>query len=280
MRPQKRPATNGRRSLGEGGGKRGKSHQRPRLQKKVPQPKPRLHHFLLQWPQGSPQQRPHQHRLAHHHHTQQPRKPHQLHLPDLKSTQLDKKPLWTSHWTSREEGTVEKTRPRNILKHQNPSNNLSRTNPPTNKPILIQPLHRLIQPALLLLHLSFSTLSLFRLSFSLIQNSQTVLRLTLRTGCNAAQKNTLETQQRTQSVSPTLNKHNIYEVLALCSMDPEAISDFQFWKMLKPLFDQEKKNQEKSIQSIQCTMVTTFIHSAGSQTQGVQNWSTPHGKKW
>ena len=79
MLPQKRPATNGCRSLGEGGRKRRKNRRRPRLPKKVPQPKLRLHHLLLQWPKGSPQRR----RLPQH--TQQPRKPHQPHLPDPKT---------------------------------------------------------------------------------------------------------------------------------------------------------------------------------------------------
>ena len=107
-----------------------------------------------------------------------------------------KESIQTKYSTSREEWTVEKVRPRNILKHQSSSPCWKKS--PSQEQVLHQQAHSYLIPpqthptyhptpsrnhqsSPLLLRLSL-------LSFNLILNTQSVLGLSLKTGCNAAQQ--------------------------------------------------------------------------------------------
>ena len=52
-------------------------------------------------------------------------------------------------------------------------------------------------------------------------------------------------RQRTKSVSPEMNKENFKTAVALCSVDPGAIGNFQIRKALKPLLDFENIKEKK-----------------------------------
>ena len=102
--------------------------------------------------------------------------------------------------------------------------------PPQNHPT--PPQKHSINPPLTLPE-PFHSLPLPSLSLSLIL---IVLGLIQRTGFNT--KQATHGAECSHSLSP--NKDNIQESVALCSLDLEAISDFQLRKTLKPLLDQEK----------------------------------------
>ena len=64
----------------------------------------------------------------------------------------------------------------------------------------------------------------------------------------------------------------IRKAAALCSVEPEAIGDFQLRKALKPLLSLEKikgQNVANPVNFWSAPMVTTFVRSAGDRTRGV-----------
>ena len=64
----------------------------------------------------------------------------------------------------------------------------------------------------------------------------------------------------------------IQQAVALCSVELEAVGDFQLRKALKPLLSLEKiqnLNVSNPVNFRSAAMVTTFVRSAGDRTKGV-----------
>ena len=63
----------------------------------------------------------------------------------------------------------------------------------------------------------------------------------------------------------------IQQAAALCSVELEAVGDFQLQKALKPLLSLEKSrtNVSNPVNFRSAAMVTTFVRSAGDCTKGV-----------
>ena len=64
----------------------------------------------------------------------------------------------------------------------------------------------------------------------------------------------------------------IQQAAALCSVELEAVGDFQLWKALNPLLSLDKiknLNVSNPVNFRSAAMVTTFVRSAGDRTKGV-----------
>ena len=71
--------------------------------------------------------------------------------------------------------------------------------------------------------------------------------------------------------------HQIQQAAALCSVELEAVGDFQLRKALKPLLNLEKiknLNVSNPANFRSAAMVTTFVQSAGERTKGVWKFSS------
>ena len=69
-----------------------------------------------------------------------------------------------------------------------------------------------------------------------------------------------------------LTIQQIQQAAALCSVELEAVSDFQLRKALKPLLNLDKvqnMNVSNPVNFRSAAMVTTFVWSAGDRTKGV-----------
>ena len=69
-----------------------------------------------------------------------------------------------------------------------------------------------------------------------------------------------------------ISSDQVKKAPTLCSVELEAIGDFQLRKALKPLLDLEKVDKKKNSNPMNfkgTPMVTTFVLSAGDRTWGV-----------
>ena len=79
--------------------------------------------------------------------------------------------------------------------------------------------------------------------------------------------------KRSNSKSPDIINGQTKKATALCSVEPEAIGDFQLRKALKPLLNLGKKKKTCNPHNFSgAPMVTTFVRSVGDRTKGIRRF--------
>ena len=92
----------------------------------------------------------------------------------------------------------------------------------------------------------------------------------------AAAESTLKLSRRqaraANRANQDLTSEQCRKAVALCTVEPESVADYQLWKLLKPLLDLEKINKKRICNPVNfrsSPMVTTFVRLAGDRSKGV-----------